>query len=112
MGRHETRHHRQLPSAAARSTSKGGSDDGVVAVDVDKTECLSSIDIECAGCKPVDEGGADIASRPQERERLEATFPDHKTVIVEGAGTYVESDAPEEFVAAILEWLPATSVQD
>lgn len=55
-------------------------------------------------------GDADIAFRPQERERLEATFPDHKTVIVEGAGTYVESDAPEEFVAAIMEWLPATSV--
>ncbi|WP_067813767.1 alpha/beta fold hydrolase [Nocardia inohanensis] len=50
-------------------------------------------------------GDADIAFRPQERERLEATFPDHKTVIVEGAGTYVESDAPEEFVAAIRDWM-------
>ncbi|MGW5918720.1 alpha/beta fold hydrolase [Nocardia fluminea] len=49
-------------------------------------------------------GDADIAFRPQERERLEATFPDHETVIVEGAGTYVESDAPQEFVAAIREW--------
>ncbi|MFI9531616.1 alpha/beta fold hydrolase [Nocardia fusca] len=49
-------------------------------------------------------GDADIAFRPQERERLEATFPDHKTVIIEGAGTYVESDAPEEFVAAIRDW--------
>jgi haloalkane dehalogenase len=49
-------------------------------------------------------GDADIAFRRQERERLEATFTDHKTVIVEGAGTYVESDAPEEFVAAIREW--------
>ncbi|MEV0251587.1 alpha/beta fold hydrolase [Nocardia sp. NPDC050712] len=49
-------------------------------------------------------GDADIAFRPQERERLEATFPNHKTVIVEGAGTYVESDAPEEFVAAIRGW--------
>lgn len=49
-------------------------------------------------------GDADIAFRPQERDRLEATFPDHKTVIVEGAGTYVESDAPEEFVAAIRDW--------
>ncbi|MFI6866310.1 alpha/beta fold hydrolase [Nocardia sp. NPDC050406] len=52
-------------------------------------------------------GDADIAFRPQERERLEATFPDHETVIVEGAGTYVESDAPEEFVAAIREWTAA-----
>lgn len=49
-------------------------------------------------------GDADIAFRPQERERLEATFTNHETVIVEGAGTYVESDAPEEFVAAIRDW--------
>lgn len=49
-------------------------------------------------------GDADIAFRPKERERLEAAFPEHETVIVEGAGTYVESDAPEEFVAAIRGW--------
>ncbi|BBZ56987.1 hypothetical protein MPHO_39790 [Mycolicibacterium phocaicum] len=28
-------------------------------------------------------------------------LPDHTTVIVEGAGTYVESDAPDEFAAAV-----------
>ncbi|MEV0367324.1 alpha/beta fold hydrolase [Nocardia fusca] len=50
-------------------------------------------------------GDADIAFRPQERERLEAAFPDHETVIVEGAGTYVESDAPKEFVAAMRDWV-------
>ncbi|GAA5057698.1 alpha/beta fold hydrolase [Nocardia callitridis] len=49
-------------------------------------------------------GDADIAMRAQDRERLEATFPEHKTVIVKGASLYVESDAPEEFVAAIREW--------
>ncbi|MER6663793.1 alpha/beta fold hydrolase [Amycolatopsis japonica] len=49
-------------------------------------------------------GDKDIAFRPQERERLEATFDDHTTVIVEGAGTYVESDAPEEFVSAFRDW--------
>ena len=49
-------------------------------------------------------GDADIAFRAQERERLERAFPEHETVIVEGAGTYVESDAPEEFVAAIRNW--------
>ncbi|MDE8649483.1 hypothetical protein PXH69_31395 [Rhodococcus qingshengii] len=49
-------------------------------------------------------GDADIAFRRQERERLEVTFPGHTTVIVEGAGTYVESDAPDEFVAAIRNW--------
>ncbi|RDI64632.1 alpha/beta fold hydrolase [Nocardia pseudobrasiliensis] len=52
-------------------------------------------------------GDADIAFRRQERERLEATFPRHRTVIVEGTGTYVESDAPEEFVAAIRDWTAA-----
>ncbi len=49
-------------------------------------------------------GDKDIAFRTQERERLQAAFPGHKTVIVEGAGTYVESDAPDEFVAAFREW--------
>ena len=49
-------------------------------------------------------GGADTVFRPRERERLEATFPDHQTVIVEDAGLYVESDAPEEFAGAIRDW--------
>jgi haloalkane dehalogenase len=49
-------------------------------------------------------GNAQIGFRAQERERLEAAFPEHETVIVEGAGLYVESDAPEEFVAAIRDW--------
>ncbi|MGK2869156.1 MAG: alpha/beta fold hydrolase [Mycobacterium sp.] len=53
-------------------------------------------------------GDADIAFRRQERERLEATFPRHETVIVEGAGTYVESDAPAEFIAAIRSWAART----
>jgi haloalkane dehalogenase len=49
-------------------------------------------------------GDADIAFRAQERKRLEATFTDHESVIVKGAGTYPESDAPEEFIAAIRRW--------
>ena len=52
-------------------------------------------------------GGADKVFRAKERERLEATFPDHKTVIVEDAGLYVESDAPDEFAAAIRDWQTA-----
>jgi len=52
-------------------------------------------------------GGADKVFRRKERERLEATFPDHETVIVEDAGLYVGSDAPEEFAAAIRSWHPA-----
>ncbi|MBL1076905.1 alpha/beta fold hydrolase [Nocardia sp. 2] len=52
-------------------------------------------------------GDAQIGFRPRELARLEATFPRHKTVIVEGAGLYVESDAPEEFIAAIRDWTAA-----
>lgn len=52
-------------------------------------------------------GAADRVFRPQERERLEAAFADHTTVLVEGAGLYVESDAPEEFAAAVRGWLSA-----
>lgn len=52
-------------------------------------------------------GGADRVFRPRERERLEATFPEHRTVIVDDAGLYVESDAPEEFATAIRDWWPS-----
>ncbi|MEV6071941.1 alpha/beta fold hydrolase [Nocardia sp. NPDC052001] len=52
-------------------------------------------------------GSAQIGFRPKERERLEAAFPEHETVIVEGAGDFVVSDAPEEFVAAIRDWVAA-----
>ncbi|MCH5641684.1 MULTISPECIES: alpha/beta fold hydrolase [unclassified Gordonia (in: high G+C Gram-positive bacteria)] len=50
-------------------------------------------------------GDADIAFRTKERERLEREFPESQTVIIEGAGTYPESDAPEEFVAGIRNWM-------
>ncbi|MFW0789901.1 alpha/beta fold hydrolase [Gordonia sp. CPCC 205333] len=49
-------------------------------------------------------GGADRVFRHVERIRLEAALAHHQTVIVEGAGLYVESDAPVEFAAAIVEW--------
>lgn len=49
-------------------------------------------------------GNAQIGFRPRERERLEASFPNHQTVALDGVGLYVESDAPEEFVAAIRDW--------
>jgi haloalkane dehalogenase len=49
-------------------------------------------------------GDAQIGFRPQERARLEAAFPEHKTVIVDGAGDFVVSEAPEEVVAAIRDW--------
>jgi haloalkane dehalogenase len=51
----------------------------------------------------------DIAFREPERRRWEAIFPDHRTVLLEGAGHYIQEDAPEEIVAAIGEWGPALS---
>ena len=49
-------------------------------------------------------GDADFAFRAKERQRWEQIFADHHTVIVEGAGHFVQSDAPDRFAAAIREW--------
>jgi haloalkane dehalogenase len=49
----------------------------------------------------------DVAFREPERRRWEALFPDHRTVMLEGAGHYIQEDAPEEIVAAIREWRAA-----
>ena len=52
-------------------------------------------------------GDADFAFRAKERQRWEQIFADHRTVIIEGAGHFVQSDAPEEFAAAIRGWWSA-----
>jgi haloalkane dehalogenase len=49
-------------------------------------------------------GDADIAFGSKERQRWEQTFTDHHTAIIEGAGHFVQSDAPAAFAAAIREW--------
>ncbi|RZQ61435.1 alpha/beta fold hydrolase [Amycolatopsis suaedae] len=49
-------------------------------------------------------GDADFAFRAKERRRWEQTFADHHTVVIEGAGHFVQSDAPREFAAAIRDW--------
>jgi len=49
-------------------------------------------------------GDADFAFRAKERQRWEQIFVDHQTVIVEGAGHFVQSDAPDRFAAAIRDW--------
>jgi haloalkane dehalogenase len=46
----------------------------------------------------------DIAFRTPERKRWEETFPNHHTVMLEGAGHYVQEDAGEEIIAAVREW--------
>ena len=47
---------------------------------------------------------SDVAFRDRERRRWEELFPDHRTVVLEGAGHYIQEDAPEEIVAAIRDW--------
>ncbi len=46
----------------------------------------------------------DIAFREPERRRWEQLFPNHHTVMLEGAGHYIQEDSPEEIVAAIRDW--------
>ncbi len=46
-------------------------------------------------------GDADFAFRAKERQRWEQVFADHHTVIIEGAGHFVQSDAPDRFATAI-----------
>jgi len=42
-----------------------------------------------------------------ERKRWEQLFPNHRTVILEGAGHFIQEDAPDEIVNAIESWSPA-----
>src|SRR5207253_8398982 len=49
----------------------------------------------------------DIAFREPERKRWEQLFPNHRTVILEGAGHFIQEDAPGEIVNAIESWSPA-----
>ena len=47
---------------------------------------------------------SDQAFREGERRRWESIFPDHRTVLLEGARHYIAEDAPDEIVAALREW--------
>ena len=49
----------------------------------------------------------DVAFREPERRRWEELFPSHRTVLIEGAGHYVQEEAAEDIVAAIRAWSPA-----
>ncbi|MBS9532090.1 alpha/beta fold hydrolase [Mycobacterium sp. M1] len=49
-------------------------------------------------------GDADFAFGTAELRRWEQILPHHQTVVVEGAGHFVPSDAPEQFAAAIRDW--------
>src|SRR3954469_25676246 len=47
---------------------------------------------------------ADVAFREGERKRWESIFADHRTVLLDGARHYIGEDAPDEIVAAVLNW--------
>ena len=47
-------------------------------------------------------GVQDFALRRQERERFENEFPDHQTVLLRGAGHFIQEDAPAEISEAIV----------
>lgn len=49
----------------------------------------------------------DVAFRESERKRWEQTFPNHQTVILDGAGHYIQEDAPDEIINAIRNWTSA-----
>jgi haloalkane dehalogenase len=46
----------------------------------------------------------DFAFREAERRRWEEVFPNHRTVVLEGAGHYIQEDGPEEIIGAIGGW--------
>ena len=50
-------------------------------------------------------GDRDVAFREVERRRFETLFPGHRTVVLEGAGHFVQEDAPAEMVLAMEAWL-------
>ena len=49
-------------------------------------------------------GDRDPAFREAERSRFEQTFPEHRTVILRGAGHFIQEDAADEIVAEIASW--------
>jgi haloalkane dehalogenase len=52
----------------------------------------------------------DVAFREPERKRWEQLFPNHRTVILDGGGHYIQEDAPEDIITAIRAWqTPSTS---
>jgi len=49
-------------------------------------------------------GDRDIAFRAIERARFEREFPRHRSIILKGAGHFIQEDAPEEIVEAVRAW--------
>jgi haloalkane dehalogenase len=49
-------------------------------------------------------GDRDVAFRKRDLTRFQELFPRHRTVMLHGAGHYIQEDAPEEITAAIRTW--------
>ena len=49
-------------------------------------------------------GDRDFAFGEKERARFEELFPEHRTVVLEGAGHFVQEDAAPEIVEAVRHW--------
>ena len=49
---------------------------------------------------------SDVAFREPERKHWEELFPDHRTVLLRGAGHFIQEDAPQEIVTAVREFVP------
>ena len=49
-------------------------------------------------------GDRDFAFRDKERKRFESLFERHRTVMLPGAGHFIQEDAPEEIAKAIKQW--------
>jgi haloalkane dehalogenase len=49
-------------------------------------------------------GTKDFAFRAAERRRWEQVFAEHQTVLLDGAGHYIQEDAAQDIVAAIRDW--------
>ncbi len=53
-------------------------------------------------------GDRDFAFQDAERERFESAFANHRTVILHGAGHFIQEDAPSEIALAIRQWWQET----
>jgi haloalkane dehalogenase len=49
-------------------------------------------------------GDSDFAFKARERNRFQATFPNHKSLDLIGAGHFVQEDAPDAIGEAIASW--------
>ncbi len=49
-------------------------------------------------------GDRDPGFREAERARFERAFPNHRTIVLSGAGHFIQEDAADEIVVAIAGW--------